>query len=385
MAIADTRAWVEVDLAALRANYDTIQRHAGTAAVVPMVKADGYGVGAARVVRALEPRGPWGYGVATPGEGQRLRDLGVTRPILLASPIPAGDVDAAASARLTAAISSLDGLEAWAAAATRVDGPLDFHVEVDTGMGRSGFDWRDVESWGRAVHDRTGADLRWSGVFTHFHSADVRDPGPSMLQWERFRETLVQLPVPRESLMVHAAASAAALRWPAYGLDAVRPGIFLYGGHAASGVAGVPEPEPVVSVRARLLLARTVPAGTTVGYGATYRATSSEQWGTLGIGYGDGLPRALGNRGDALVRGRRVPIVGRVSMDLTTIRLDRVPGVAKAAPGEVATLIGRDGEEQITVDEVAARVGTIGYEILTGLSPRLPRLERSSFEENEKA
>lgn len=378
MAIVDTRAWVEVSLDALRANYDTVERTAGTA-VVPMVKADGYGVGAARVVRALEPREPWGYGVATAAEGQALRDLGVTRPVVVVSPLPAGDVDAAAAARLTPAISSLDGLAAWVAASSRVDGPLDFHVEVDTGMGRSGFDWREVGAWSGAVHRGVGPGVRWTGAFTHFHSADAGDAAATRLQWERFQETLVQLPVPRESLMVHASASAATLRWPRYGLDAVRPGIFLYGGAPALGVEGVPAPAPVVAVRARLLLARTVPAGSTVGYGATHRSESAERWGTLGIGYGDGLSRALGNRGHALVRGRRIPIVGRVSMDLTTVLLDAVPD---AMPGEVATLIGRDGNEEITVDDVAGLMGTIGYEVLTGLSPRLPRLERSS-EENE--
>lgn len=381
MAIADTRAWVEVDLAALRANYDTVRRTA-RADVLPMIKADGYGVGAARVVRALEPLEPWGYGVATAAEGRGLRELGVTRPILVASPLPAGEVDTAAAARLTASISSLAGLEAWAAAAERVGAQADFHVEVDTGMGRSGFDWREAGAWSREVASRSEGRLRWTGVFTHFHSADAPDPAPTAAQWERLQETLVQLPVPRESLVLHSAASAAALRWPEYALDVVRPGIFLYGGCPAPGVQGVPVPDPVVSVRARVVLDRTVAAGSTLGYGATHVAGPSERWGTLGIGYGDGLPRALGNRGEALVRGRRVPIVGRVSMDLTTVRLDGVP---EAGQGDVATLIGLDGDETITVDDVAERVGTIGYEILTGLSPRLPRLERSSSEESETA
>lgn len=182
--------------------------------------------------------------------------------------------------------------------------------------------------------------------------------------------------------MVHASNSAAALRWPGYGLDAVRPGIFLYGGHPAPGVADIPSPEPVVAVRARLLLVRSMPAGSTLGYGATHTAEGPERWGTLSLGYGDGLPRALGNRGSALVRGRRVPIVGRISMDLTTVRLDDVPD---AEPNDVVTLVGRDGDALITVDDVAAQVGTIGYEILTGLSPRLPRVDRSSLEESETA
>ena len=373
MAIDHTRAWVDVNLSALRANYDTVRRRAG-AAVLPMVKADAYGIGVERVVRTLEPAEPWGYGVATATEGRELRQLGVTRPILVMSPLPVGDVDTAADARLTASLSSVSGLEAWAAAADRTGAALDFHVEIDTGMGRSGFDWREVGSWSEAVAERQGR-ARWTGVFTHFHSADEGDPAPSDKQWERFRDTLVQLPVPADALTVHAAASAAALRWPERGLDAVRPGIFLYGSHPARAVDDVPAPEPVASVRARVVLARRVPAGSTVGYGATYAAERPERWGTLAIGYGDGLPRALGNRGHALVRGKKVPIIGRISMDLTTVRLEGVPD---AEGGAVATLIGRDGGAEITVDEVAEQTGTIGYEILTGLGPRLPRVERNA-------
>jgi alanine racemase len=382
MAISDTRAWIEVDLDALRANYDTVRREAGGAGVIPMVKADAYGLGAERVVRALEPRDPWGYGVATAGEGAELRSLGVERPVLVLGPLPAGDVGLAADSGLTASISSLDGLDAWAAVADRVAGPLDFHVEVDTGMGRSGFDWRGVRDWADAVRARLSESVRWSGVFTHFHSADEAAADETARQWERFRDTLVQLPMAREDLVVHAANSAAALRWPEYRLDGVRPGIFLFGGHPAPGLSDVPEPQPVAAVRARLGLVREVAPGSTVGYGATHVASSTERWGTLTIGYGDGLPRALGNRGWALVRGRKVPIIGRVSMDLTTVLLDDVPD---ARPGDVATLIGRDGDERITVDEVATQVGTIAYEILTGLGTRMPRIYMSGTDETERA
>jgi alanine racemase len=382
MAITGTRAWIELDLDALRANYDTVQRAVGEGvAMVPMVKADAYGLGMERVVRTLEPLGPWGYGVATAREGAELRELGVTRPILVAGPLPREDTELAARAGLTASISSLAGLDAWAGSADRVGAELAFHVEVDTGMGRTGFDWREVTRWAPALVERAGGRARWTGVFTHFHSADVEDRSTVVEQWERFRGTLVQLPVPREHLMVHAANSAAALRWPDLALDAVRPGIFLYGGHPAPGVAGVPAPEPVVSVRARVALVREVLAGSTVGYGATHVAERSERWGTLTIGYGDGLPRILGNRGRALVRGRPVPIIGRISMDLTTVSLDRVPG---AEAGDVATLIGRDGTEQITVDEVAGHADTIAYEVLVSVgSSRLPRIERTRAMEGE--
>ncbi len=383
MAIADTRAWIEVDLDALRANYDTVRRAAGPdVAMVPMVKADGYGLGAERVVRALEGRSPWGYGVATAGEGAELRSFGIDRPILVVGPLPPADVETAVRSGLTAAISSLDGLEAWTAAATGSGAVRDFHVAVDTGMGRTGFDWREAGQWAEAIGSRLTDAVRWSGVFTHFHSADAATGEATSVQWERFRDTLVQLPVPRERLMVHASNSAASLRWPAYGLDAVRPGIFLYGGHPAPGVTGVPRPEPVAAVRARLVLVRDVPPGSTVGYGATHVARSRERWGTIAIGYGDGLRRSLGNRGEALVRGRRVPIIGRVSMDLTTILLD---GVGDAEPGDPVTLVGRDGAEEITVDDVAALVDTIGYEILTGLGKRMPRIGMSGSDETERA
>jgi alanine racemase len=133
-------------------------------------------------------------------------------------------------------------------------------------------------------------------------------------------------------------------------------------------------PQPVASVRARLALVRVKPAGSTAGYSATYEAREGERWGTVAMGYGDGLPRALGNRGSALVRGVRVPMIGRLSMDLATVLLQDVPG---AGPGDVVTLIGADGDERITVDEVASLVDTIGYEILTGLGRRLTRIERS--------
>ncbi len=148
----------------------------------------------------------------------------------------------------------------------------------------------------------------------------------------------------------------------------MRPGIFLYGGRAARDL---PEPEPVASVRARVVHVREAPAGTTVGYGATYRATKDERWATVAIGYGDGLPRALGNRGSALVRGRRVPIIGRISMDVTVVDISEVASVGS---GDVVMFLGADGEERITVDEMAELVGTISYEILTGFTPRLPRI-----------
>ncbi|MBR9989711.1 MAG: alanine racemase [Gemmatimonadetes bacterium] len=373
-----TRAWVEVDLEALRENYRAVRGAVGDRpAIIAMVKADAYGLGADRVVRTLEPLEPWGYGVATADEGVALRDFGVRRPIVVFGPLPPTSVETAARAGLSATISNMDSLERWASAAT--GGRLDFHVEIDTGMGRAGFDWRDTPEWSRAVQEIAAARrVRWTGVMTHFHSADGADASASV-QWERFQEALGQLPVSRADLMVHAANSAAALRWPQYAADAVRPGIFLYGGHPANHAGEpVPAPRPVAAVRARLVLVRDAPPGSTVGYGATHVAKEWERWGTLAIGYGDGLPRRLGNRGSAIVHGRIVPLVGRISMDMAVVD---ITGVPEARAGDVATLIGSDGDACITLDEVAEQAETISYEILTGLRPRLPRVEKGAWTE----
>jgi alanine racemase len=367
-----TRAWVEVDLDALRANYEAVAARVGpAAAMIPMVKADAYGLGMLRVVGALEPLGPWGYGVATVDEGVTLRESGVARPIIVFSPVAPQALAAAARARLTLSISDLAGLRRWAAVAGSDAGVLDFHVEIDTGMGRAGFDWRETPGWADAVRAGCGGRLRWTGVFTHFHGADSPDPTATMTQWERFRDALAQLPVAAGELLVHAANSAAAVRWPALAADAVRPGIFLYGGSPAPAT-DARRPVPVVALRARLGLVRDVPPGSTVGYGATHVSRGWERWGTVTIGYGDGVPRRLGNRGSAILRGKLVPFVGRTSMDMIVVDIGAVPD---AEEGDVVTLIGRDGGCEITVDDVAELAETISYEILTGLRPRLPRIE----------
>lgn len=389
------RAWAEVDLEALRANFLRLRERSGPRhGVLPVVKADAYGLGAARVVRELEGLGAWGFGVATADEGAALRRSGHGWPILVLAPLAPGSEGLAAESRLTPAISDLAALDRFAAAAADEPG-LAFHVDVDTGMGRSGFPDRDVARWAPEVAARASDRVRWTGVSTHFHSADAVDPGSAAAQWRRFQAALagVRAAIPPEAaggvgpvgrppgggpfgLVVHAASGVAALRWPEFAADVVRPGFTLYGGWPpalAGAGADVPRPVPVVSVRARVALVRDVAPGATAGYGATHAAPSGgARWATVTLGYGDGLPRRLGNRGRMLVRGHAAPIVGRVSMDLAVLDVSRVPGVRA---GDVATMIGRDGEAEISLAEVARHAGTIGYEVLTGLAGRLPRVE----------
>ena len=332
-----------------------------------MVKADAYGLGVVEVVRTLAPEGAWGWGVATLEEGLELRRLGVAAPVIVFPPLPHDSLERAVAGELHLCVSSLETLEALSALSRRLGVEPMIHVDVDTGMGRTGFDWREAAAWAPRVAEAARCDLRWVGVFTHLHSADegaesVRE------QWRRFQEALAQLPDPPAGLLVHALNSAAAFRVPEYAEAAVRPGIFLYGGEIGPGQ---PLPDAVVSLHARVAHVRDAPAGTTVGYGATYQARRAERWATLSIGYADGLPRALGSCGSALLGGRRVPIIGRISMDMTVVDIS---DLSRVRVGDVATLLGEEGRETITVDEVAALAGTISYEILVGFTRRLPRV-----------
>jgi alanine racemase len=365
-----------VDEGALRRNLRRVKDAAGPdASVVPMLKANAYGLGVDAVLRTvraeLSADELWAVGVAAVQEGEQLRALGWTGRVVVFAPAPPDEFARAARAGLTLALSDLDGVRRWARAARDAGRRLAFHAEIDTGMGRAGFPFARAAEWGREADALAGDLLEWEGCFTHFHSADEPDLRPTDEQERRFLQALDALPPPRGGVprrVVHSANSAAAIRRNGFGLDLVRPGIFLYGGSAGPGAV----PEAVATLRARIALVREVPAGWSCGYGATYTARRPERWGTLAIGYGDGLPRALSPAGgEALVHGRRVPIIGRISMDMTVVDLTDVP---EAQAGDAATLMGRDGGENIGLDEVAAKCGTISYEILTGLGARLPRV-----------
>jgi alanine racemase len=362
------RAWVDVDLAALRRNYETIRRAAPDARILPVVKADAYGLGAQRVVAALEPLEPWGYAVAGPEEGAALRGWGVTRPVVVLFP-PHDALSWIAEHALTPALGDVEGVRRWREIAQARGSTLPFHVEIDTGMGRAGFPWDEAERWLPAVLEACDGAIRWEGVFMHLHSADEADAPGAREQWRAFEATCARIP-DGQAEWRHAAASAAALRFPEMGADLIRPGLFLYGG---GGWPDTAAPEPVVAVRARVLSARDVPEGWTASYGATYRARGRERWATLGIGYADGYPRALSNVGTAAFEGGYAPVIGRVCMDVTVVNVTELEGVR---PGSTATLIGGPPDAPTALERVASWAGRISYEILTGLSPRLPRVYR---------
>ena len=346
------RAWVEVDLGALLRNGIAIAGHAGVP-ILPMVKADAYGLGAVPVARALERADPWGFGVATIPEGQELRDAGITRPILVFTPLLVGEFDAALRANLTPTLGDRGSIREW-----RLTGKP-WHLAIDTGMNRAGIQWTDVAS----LRDLLVA-VPPQGAFTHFHSAQRVD-GSREVQESRFNDAIAVLP--ERPMMVHAENSGALEHGDFSPWSVARAGIFLYG--VGSGNNARITPEPVVSLRARVVDVRIVADGESVSYDATYHAVGQRRIATLALGYADGYRRALSNRGTVLLRGKRAPVAGIVTMDMTMVDVTDVA----CEIGDVATLIGRDGDDTIDVVEVATTGDLSPYEVLTGLRSRLPR------------
>ena len=372
---ATERAWIEVDLGALRRNSRVISDRVGDGCrLLPMVKADAYGVGMERVVRALRPLGPWGFGVATTAEGRAVRRTGWDGPVVVCAPTLPTDLASLVQERLEPVIPGIEALVACAEPHDRE--PLPVHLEVDTGMGRSGLDWASAAVWAPQVASVLSVGgLRLAGTMTHFHSADSADEA-TRTQWSRMLAALESMRAAGVNPgLVHAANSAGAMLHPGVEADLVRPGLYLYGGGSWD-----PAAEPVVSVRARVLAVRDVPAGATVSYGATWTSDGPARLATLAIGYGDGLRRELSNRGRALIQGQTAPIRGVVCMD--TVVVD-VTGRDDVRTGDVATVLGRDGDASIGLAELARLCGTIDYEILTGLGDRLPRLEVDRVDADE--
>jgi alanine racemase len=348
------RAWVDVDLAALVANARTVAAVSGSR-LLPMVKANGYGLGAVAVARALESVDPWGFGVASVDEGAALRSAGISRPILVVTPLVPQSIERYLELDLRPSIGDSSSLAAWVAHSGRP-----FHLEIDTGMSRTGVRWNDQAEL-RLLSAGLGSAQGWEGVFTHFIAAES-DIGTTDTQWDRFQEAVRSLP--RRPQLVHAANSAAALRGKCYAADLVRPGIFIYG-----GAVGKAEPRPVAALRARVVAIRTIDAGDTVGYGPGWRADRPTIIATLGVGYADGFPRSASTtdrpqRREVELKGKLAPIVGRVTMDLCMAAVDQGVGI-----GDVATLYGG----LVSLDRQAEVAGTISYELLTRLGPRVAR------------
>lgn len=347
------RAWLDVDLDALLANARHVAGVCG-ARLMPMVKANGYGLGAVAVARALDGLDPWGFGVATVEEGAELRAAGIERPIVLFTPPPVSWLRSLLRHGLTPALGDLDALRAWIGEAPGAP----FHLAIDTGMSRAGFPAGDAAQLD-AVREAIRSASGYQGACTHFHSADT-DEASVRHAWTVFQDVVSALGT--RPLLLHAANSAAALAGHAFAADLVRPGIFLYG-----GAAGVHQPRPVATLRTRVVSVRTLAAGETVSYGATWRAERTVHVATLALGYADGLPRAFARSGLVRLGARNAPVRGRITMDMTIVETD-----GSVRIGDEALVFG----EELLLDAQAERAGTISYELLTSLSPRVARRYR---------
>jgi len=365
-----TRA--EVNLSAIANNVRVACRLAGRGvAVMAVMKADAYGHGGVPVARAALGAGATWLGVATPEEAPALRAAGIRSRILVLGPIAPQQAGLVVAHDLDQCVSDPTQAEALSREAASAGRTLHLHLKVDTGMGRVGLPPRAVLQ----AAERTAKlpAIRLVGLMTHFAESDADDPGFTREQLARFEAVTRTLrdggfPIP----LRHAANSAALMRHPAARLDLVRPGIMLYGcSPCATRRPDDPALVPALRLRTAISQITDLGAGGTVSYGRTFVAPRDMRIATLPIGYADGVSRTLSGRGHVLIRGQRVPIVGRVCMDMTMVDVTRAPD---ARPGDEAVLIGRQGAEEITADEVAAWQGTISYEVLCRIGPRVPRV-----------
>jgi alanine racemase len=355
--------YIKVDLDKLTHNFNTLKEVVGQEVkICPVVKADAYGHGAIEVSKALLKAGAQCFAVALVEEGIQLRENGIGCPILVLSPIEKAAFHQAAAYGFTVSVHRLIDLDRAKAAAT-LDKPLRLHLSINTGMNRDGlYAASDIKT---AVDTIQGDKrLLLTGAYTHFADADGETPDYTYKQLERFKKVREVLP---DGILIHAAASASALRFPEARFHMIRPGIALYGYPQVQTEADF---QPILSFHSVVSAVHLVPKGQSVSYGCTYHAPKDTLVATIAAGYGDGVFRSLSGKGCALIGGVRCPIIGRVCMDQLMVDASHVPQVFV---GDEAVLIGSQGAETIDAEEVGRLSGTVGYEVLTRYSRRVPR------------
>jgi alanine racemase len=360
---------MRVDLAALAANFRALRDYARPAKVMAVVKANAYGHGMTECASHLVRAGAECLGVAFVEEGIELRRAGIGVPILVFGGILGTQIQHYLDYDLDLTASSVGKLEAIEDTAARLKKRARVHLKIDTGMERLGVHYYTASTLVERALACRHCDI--VGIFSHFACADEEDARFTRVQIERFIEVCAlfekrRAPVP----LRHIANSAGVLGHKESHLDLVRPGLALYGVYPAPHLAPRVALTPVMSLRSKVVFFKVVKAGAGVSYGHTFRATRDTRVVTIPIGYGDGFFRLLSNRGSVLIRGRRFPIVGNVCMD--QLMVDLGPG-GEAYNGDEVVLVGSQGKETVTVNDIAALVGTISYEVLTSINLRVPR------------
>lgn len=333
-----------------------------------VVKADAYGHGAVPVALRLEAEGVDALGVARIEEGIELRVGGVKAPVFILSGVFEPRADELVEYGLTPILYDLQVAKRLHEALEARDATLELHLKVDTGMSRVGIAPAQLP---RALEVLASLPrLKLTGLLTHLSESEAEDSTFTQTQLTHFRDCLQQAHLPRD-LMIHTSNSGAIFLHDAAHFDMVRPGIVLYGSVPDDRLAASFDVRPVMRLVTRVIHIKEVPAGTPISYGRTFVTERPTGVATLAIGYGDGYSRALTNRGSVLIRGQRAPILGAVCMDLTMVD---VTGISDVSVGDEAVVLGADGEDRITAEEIASLTGTIPYEVYTAVSKRVPRV-----------
>ena len=338
--------------------------------ILSMVKANGYGHGAALVAKTLAEEGSDAFGVATFEEGLELRRAGIRRPVIVLAGAYIEQLEQYLQQDLIPVVHDLTLLKHMERTIGEWGASLPVHLKVDTGMGRIGLLATEIDSWLPEIKKLKA--LKIQGVFSHFSHAESVEGDYTQRQLQLFRGTIDRLRSEQvRPALVHLANSAATISLPAAYFDMVRPGLMLYGLYPSPAMIHQISLRPVLSWQTHILQLKKLPSGSSISYGQTFVTQRPSLVATLPVGYADGYPRLLSNRGEVLVRGQRAPVIGRVCMDLTMIDVTDIRGVNEE---DVVVLLGRQGESEISADELAARSNTISYEILTSIGARVPRI-----------
>jgi alanine racemase len=361
--------WVEIDLDAIANNVRLLAQMAAPAKIMAILKADAYGHGMAKIARTVLNNGASWVGVATLGEAMTLRKQGIQTPILVLSYLPGWQAHDAIRHNISVTIFSEEIARAFSQAAADLNKEAHIHIKVDTGMGRLGLLPHEVLPFMKSL---ASTGLKVEGLYTHFATADEADLSQTYEQLGRFQQLLAELDQAElRPPLVHAANTAGILNLPEAHFDLVRPGIGLYG-LTPSPHTSLPEGfRPALTFKSTVGQVKTLPPDSPVGYGAIYRTKGEETIAIIPVGYADGFRRSPYTWGQVLVKGQRAPLVGRVSMDQCAINVTHIPNVRQ---GDEVVLIGQQGAETISVDEVAANLGTVNYEVVSALLARIPRV-----------
>ena len=370
-----------VNLHHLTHNMRLLQELVGSRPLWPCIKADAYGHGAVIIARHLTSLGYKTFGVADVEEGMALVQAGIQATFIVLSEALPEHCHALIAHNFEPTISTLDMAEALAFEAEKAGKRIAVHVKVDTGMGRLGLQPEEVQKFLDQCGTFPGLHIR--GIMSHFPRADERDKKYSLKQLRRFHQVLEGTQEYKMEVR-HMANSAAIFDLPDAYLDAARPGIAIYGLHPSREIANprVNELKPVLEWKTRIVFLKEVAAGTGLSYGHAYHTKRRSLIATVPVGYGDGLSRNLSNHCTMLVHGVRCPQVGRITMDLTLLDVTALRGDVKL--GDEVVIIGRQGAEEVTADELAQKLGTINYEVTTCISHRVPRIPSQLEEEKGK-